>query len=112
MSPNALIYWARRQSAQELASHARAYGDWLANPLSQRRPLTGELLIFYLQEAPFLRGGGRARLASRPGYWRCVGIFAGRDCNWPWGLGFISDVDEILQLLELGVVFLMVYHRP
>ncbi|EPV2037128.1 glutathione-regulated potassium-efflux system ancillary protein KefG [Escherichia coli] len=29
-----IIYWARRQSAQELASHARAYGDWLANPLS------------------------------------------------------------------------------
>ncbi|EIR1746179.1 glutathione-regulated potassium-efflux system ancillary protein KefG [Shigella flexneri] len=29
-----IIYWARRQSAKELASHARAYGDWLANPLS------------------------------------------------------------------------------
>lgn len=21
------------------------------------------------------------------GYWRCVGIFAGRDCNWPVGAG-------------------------
>ena len=30
-----IIYWARRQSAQELASHARAYGDWLANPLQE-----------------------------------------------------------------------------
>jgi glutathione-regulated potassium-efflux system ancillary protein KefG len=28
-----IIYWARRQSAQELASHARAYSDWLANLL-------------------------------------------------------------------------------
>ncbi|WP_252149845.1 cation:proton antiporter domain-containing protein, partial [Escherichia coli] len=25
----------------------------------------------------------------------------------PWGLGFISDVDEILHFSELGVVFLM-----
>ncbi len=36
------------------------------------------------------------------GDWRCVGIFAGRDCNWPVGLGFISDVDEILHFSELG----------
>ncbi len=41
------------------------------------------------------------------GDWRCVGIFAGGDCNWPVGLGFISDVDEILHFSELGVVFLM-----
>ena len=26
-------------------------------------------------------------LASRAGDWRCVGIFAGRDCNWPVGAG-------------------------
>ncbi|UMX58201.1 hypothetical protein MJ524_26275 [Escherichia coli] len=29
----------------------------------------------------------------------------------PWGLGFISDVDEILHFSELGVVFPDVYHR-
>lgn len=28
-----IIYWARRQSAETLKNHARAYGDWLANPL-------------------------------------------------------------------------------
>lgn len=48
-----IIYWARRQSAQELASHARAYGDWLANPLSPeaadgrfRFLLAGVLFLF------------------------------------------------------------------
>lgn len=35
------------------------------------------------------------------GYW-LAGIAIG-----PWGLGFISDVDEILHFSELGVVFLM-----
>lgn len=47
-----IIYWARRQSAQELASHARAYGDWLANPLSPWRPLM-EGSDFYSQECCF-----------------------------------------------------------
>lgn len=28
-----IIYWARRQLPQELASHAKAYGDWLAAPI-------------------------------------------------------------------------------
>ncbi|MRT58423.1 glutathione-regulated potassium-efflux system ancillary protein KefG [Enterobacteriaceae bacterium RIT693] len=28
-----IVYWARRQSKQELESHAKAYGEWLANPL-------------------------------------------------------------------------------
>ncbi|ALZ94841.1 MULTISPECIES: glutathione-regulated potassium-efflux system ancillary protein KefG [Leclercia] len=27
-----IIYWARRQHQDELASHAKAYGDWLAAP--------------------------------------------------------------------------------
>ncbi|MBS0848294.1 glutathione-regulated potassium-efflux system ancillary protein KefG [Citrobacter sp. JGM124] len=29
-----IIYWARRQSRQALASHAKAYAEWLQNPLS------------------------------------------------------------------------------
>ncbi|EHM50372.1 MAG: glutathione-regulated potassium-efflux system ancillary protein KefG [Yokenella regensburgei] len=28
-----IVYWARRQPPEELASHARAYGDWLASPV-------------------------------------------------------------------------------
>ncbi|KKY81148.1 potassium transporter KefG [Enterobacter cloacae] len=28
-----IIYWARRQQPQTLASHAKAYGDWLTDPL-------------------------------------------------------------------------------
>ncbi|HAZ76970.1 MULTISPECIES: glutathione-regulated potassium-efflux system ancillary protein KefG [Enterobacteriaceae] len=27
-----IVYWARRQPKEELASHAKAYGDWLASP--------------------------------------------------------------------------------
>jgi glutathione-regulated potassium-efflux system protein KefB len=51
------------------------------------------------------RSGGAA---GRPaGHRRGAGLSAGRDCHWPWGLGFISDVDEILHFSELGVVFLM-----
>ena len=32
MSP-IIVYWARRQTKQDLDSHAKAYGDWLANPI-------------------------------------------------------------------------------
>lgn len=32
--PPIIVYWARRQSPQTLASHAKAYGEWLANPVS------------------------------------------------------------------------------
>lgn len=32
MSP-IIVYWARRQDPKELASHARAYGEWLASPI-------------------------------------------------------------------------------
>jgi glutathione-regulated potassium-efflux system ancillary protein KefG len=32
MSP-IIVYWARRQEPQELASHAKAYGEWLASPI-------------------------------------------------------------------------------
>ncbi|MEW7312612.1 glutathione-regulated potassium-efflux system ancillary protein KefG [Buttiauxella gaviniae] len=28
-----IVYWARRQSPQELASHAKAYGEWLVSPI-------------------------------------------------------------------------------
>lgn len=30
-----IIYWARRQTPEALASHARAYGEWLAAPRLQ-----------------------------------------------------------------------------
>jgi glutathione-regulated potassium-efflux system ancillary protein KefG len=33
MSP-IIVYWARRQSPEDLKSCARAYRDWLVNPLS------------------------------------------------------------------------------
>ncbi|HBU6374684.1 TPA: glutathione-regulated potassium-efflux system ancillary protein KefG [Klebsiella variicola] len=33
MSP-IIVYWARRQQPEELRSRARAYRDWLANPLT------------------------------------------------------------------------------
>jgi glutathione-regulated potassium-efflux system protein KefB len=54
----------------------------------------------------YLRPSSRCRLLP---YWhrRGAGVSAGGDCHWPWGLGFISDVDEILHFSELGVVFLM-----
>lgn len=81
-----IIYWARRQSAQELASHARAYGDWLANPLSPEAA-DGRFRFFTRRSAVSLRGGGCGAAGIAAGYWRCVGIFAGRDCNWPVGAG-------------------------
>lgn len=31
-----LVYWARRQKPEVLESHAKAYGDWLRNPLPYR----------------------------------------------------------------------------
>lgn len=46
-------------------------------------------------------------LAARLGIGAVLGyLFAGMAVG-PWGLGFISDVDEILHFSELGVVFLM-----
>lgn len=62
---------------------------------------------FTRRSAVSLRGGGCGAAGIAAGYWRCVGIFAGRIAIGPWGLGFISDVDEILHFSELGVVFLM-----
>ncbi|MCP5756712.1 glutathione-regulated potassium-efflux system ancillary protein KefG, partial [Klebsiella pneumoniae] len=29
-----IVYWARRQRPEDLQSHARAYRDWLANPVA------------------------------------------------------------------------------
>ncbi|GAA3914160.1 glutathione-regulated potassium-efflux system ancillary protein KefG [Gibbsiella dentisursi] len=31
-----IVYWARRLKPDVLASHAKAYGDWLRNPLPQQ----------------------------------------------------------------------------
>lgn len=40
MSP-IIVYWARRQSPEDLKSRARAYRDWLANPVTAGGPNGG-----------------------------------------------------------------------
>ena len=44
-------------------------------------------------------------LASRLGIGAVLGYLLAGIAIGPWGLGFISDVDEILHFSELGVVF-------
>ncbi|SFN44180.1 Kef-type potassium/proton antiporter, CPA2 family [Izhakiella capsodis] len=46
-------------------------------------------------------------LAARIGIGAVLGYLLAGVAIGPWGLGFISDVDEILHFSELGVVFLM-----
>lgn len=46
-------------------------------------------------------------LASKLGIGPVLGYLLAGMAIGPWGLGFISDVDEILHFSELGVVFLM-----
>ena len=46
-------------------------------------------------------------LAARLGLGAVLGYLLAGIAIGPWGLGFISDVDEILHFSELGVVFLM-----
>ena len=46
-------------------------------------------------------------LAARLGIGAVLGYLLAGIAIGPWGLGFISDVDEILYFSELGVVFLM-----
>ena len=46
-------------------------------------------------------------LASRLGIGAVLGYLLAGIAIGPWGLWFISDVDEILHFSELGVVFLM-----
>ncbi|HDY3111975.1 TPA: glutathione-regulated potassium-efflux system protein KefB [Salmonella enterica] len=46
-------------------------------------------------------------LAARLGIDAVLGYLLAGIAIGPWGLGFISDVDEILHFSELGVVFLM-----
>ncbi|WP_343558296.1 glutathione-regulated potassium-efflux system protein KefB [Klebsiella aerogenes] len=46
-------------------------------------------------------------LAARLGIGAVLGYLLAGIVIGPWGLGFISDVDEILHFSELGVVFLM-----
>ena len=46
-------------------------------------------------------------LASRLGIGAVLGYLLAGIAIGPWGLAFISDVDEILHFSELGVVFLM-----
>jgi glutathione-regulated potassium-efflux system protein KefB len=55
----------------------------------------------------YLRPSSRCRLASRIGIGAVLGYLLAGIAIGPWGLGFISDVDEILHFSELGVVFLM-----
>ncbi len=51
-------------------------------------------------------------LASRLGIGAVLGYLLAGIAIGPWGLGFISDVDEILHFSELGVVFLMFIIGP
>ena len=46
-------------------------------------------------------------LAARLGIGAVLGYLLAGIAIGPWGLGFISDVDEIMHFSELGVVFLM-----
>ncbi|VEB95120.1 NEM-activable K(+)/H(+) antiporter [Cedecea lapagei] len=46
-------------------------------------------------------------VAARLGIGAVLGYLLAGIAIGPWGLGFISDVDEILHFSELGVVFLM-----
>jgi len=46
-------------------------------------------------------------LAARLGIGAVLGYLIAGIAIGPWGMGFISDVDEILHFSELGVVFLM-----
>ncbi|MCG7390401.1 MULTISPECIES: glutathione-regulated potassium-efflux system protein KefB [Pantoea] len=46
-------------------------------------------------------------IAARLGIGAVLGYLVAGIAIGPWGLGFISDVDEILHFSELGVVFLM-----
>ncbi|PIJ51225.1 glutathione-regulated potassium-efflux system protein KefB [Erwinia sp. OLTSP20] len=46
-------------------------------------------------------------VAARIGIGAVLGYLMAGIAIGPWGLGFISDVDEILHFSELGVVFLM-----
>ena len=46
-------------------------------------------------------------VAARLGIGAVLGYLVAGIAIGPWGLGFISDVDEILHFSELGVVFLM-----
>ena len=48
-----------------------------------------------------------ADLLARLGIGAVLGYLLAGIAIGPWGLGFISDVDEILHFSELGVVFLM-----
>jgi hypothetical protein len=44
MSP-IIVYWARRQSPDDLKSRARAYRDWLANPVTAEVQMAGADLL-------------------------------------------------------------------
>lgn len=101
-----IIYWARRQSAQELASHAPepTVTGWQIRCLQALMEgsdflLAGVLFLFAAVAA--------VPLASRLGIGAVLGYLLAGIAIGPWGLGFISDVDEILHFSELGVVFLM-----
>ena len=92
-----IIYWARRQSVWRLACSSRSCG----RPLMEGSDLmlAGVLFLFAAVAA--------VPLASRLGIGAVLGYLLAGIAIGPWGLGFISDVDEILHFSELGVVFLM-----
>ncbi len=102
-----IIYWARRQSAQELASHARAYGDLPAVAVSRRPLMEGS--DFLLAGVLFLFAAVAAvPLASRLGIGAVLGYLLAGIAIGPWARGFTGVMlMSILQFSELGVVFLM-----
>lgn len=105
MSP-IIIYWARRQDPKALASHARAYGEWLASPIPAE-DANGRFEFTPCRGAVFVCRVVAVPLAARLGIGAVLGYLLAGIAIGPWGLGFISDVDEILHFSELGVVFLM-----
>lgn len=93
-------------AARGAAQPRLAYRDWLANPIAAGGVHGGSDLL--LAGVLFLFAAVIAvPLASRLGIGAVLGYLLAGIAIGPWGLGFISDVDEILHFSELGVVFLM-----
>ena len=93
-------------AARGAAQPRPAYRDWLANPIAAGGVHGGSDLL--LAGVLFLFAAVIAvPLASRLGIGAVLGYLLAGIAIGPWGLGFISDVDEILHFSELGVVFLM-----
>ncbi len=94
----------------ELASHARAYGDWLANPLPPGAA-DGRFRFFTRRSAVSLRGGAAVPLASRLGIGAVLGyLLEGLQlARGGWGL-LATSIRSSLFGTRRGIPD--VYHRP